>query len=54
MPLMPAMRPFMSANIATAAPMIAPPIAADPGVNEAQSILISQHLQAFPERAAGN
>ncbi len=38
MPLTPAMRPFSTAKRATAAPMIAPPITADMGVNAFQAI----------------
>src|SRR5438309_1542234 len=39
-PLMPAILPFTSTNIVTAAPMITPPIAADHGVKALQSICI--------------
>src|SRR5437773_8148541 len=39
-PLMPAILPFTSTNIATAAPMITPPIVADHGVKAVQSICI--------------
>src|SRR5207244_13632933 len=38
MPLTPAMRPFSTTKRATAAPMIAPPIKADAGVNAFQAI----------------
>src|SRR6266700_2310630 len=40
MPLMPAIRPFTSTNNVTARPMMIPPMTADPGVKEVQSIVI--------------
>ena len=40
MPLIPATRPFKSASIAAAMPMMTPPVSADHGVNEVQSIVM--------------
>src|SRR5438552_4791236 len=45
MPLIPATRPFKSASIAAAMPMMTPPVSADHGVNEVQSIVMC--VQAF-------
>src|SRR6476620_447973 len=46
MPLMPATRPLCSTNMAAEMPMRTPPVSADPGVKEFQSMLIGSFLRA--------